>query len=114
MPFVGLPGYYRGLDVFAISSWQEGLCVTGTEAMACGTTVVSTRCGGPEDYVWDRQTGRLSGFNARDFASRLLEGLDDASGPRQLAKAGVDHIRQHFDQASFEREFMGNFARTFA
>ncbi len=106
--------YYRSLDVFAITSWQEGLCVTGTEAMACGTTVVSTRCGGPEDFVWDRQTGRLSGFDSGDFAARLLEALDDATGPRHMASAGVDYIRQRFDQVSFEREYMSHFARTFA
>jgi glycosyltransferase involved in cell wall biosynthesis len=113
VPDSTFPDYYRSLDVFAITSWQEGLCVTGTEAMACGTTVVSTRCGGPEDYVWDRQTGRLSGFNPGDFASRLLEALDDATGPRHLASAGVDYIRQRFDQANFERDFMGHFTRTF-
>jgi glycosyltransferase involved in cell wall biosynthesis len=111
--FETLPDFYRSLDVFAISSWQEGLCVTGTEAMACGATVVSTRCGGPEDFVWDRQTGRLAGLAAADFAGRLLEGLEDAAGPRRLATAGIDLIRQRFDQATFEREFMASFARTF-
>jgi len=113
MPFAALPDFYRSLDVFAISSWQEGLSVTGTEAMACGATVVSTRCGGPEDYVWDRQTGRLSGFNPVDFAGRLLEALDDATGPRRLAAAGVDYIGDRFDQAGFEEAFLHHFDRTF-
>ena len=114
VPFAALPDFYRSLDVFAISSWQEGLSVTGTEAMACGATVVSTRCGGPEDFVWDRQTGRLSGFNPVDFAGRLLEALDDAAGPRHLATAGVDCIREDFDQAGFETAFLHHFNRTFA
>jgi glycosyltransferase involved in cell wall biosynthesis len=113
VPASELPGFYRGLDVYAICSWQEGLCIAGTEAMACGATVVSTRCGGPEDFVWDRQTGRLSGFGPLDFATRLLEGLDDATGSRALATAGVDHIRERFDGAAVERDFMGHFARTF-
>lgn len=113
VPFDSLADFYRGLDVFAITSWQEGLCVGGTEAMACGATVVSTRCGGPEDFVWDRQTGRLAGFSPADFATRLLEALEDATGPRSLASAGVDCIRERFDGATFERAFMGNFARTF-
>lgn len=113
VPSEELAGFYRSLDVFAISSWQEGLSVTGTEAMACGATLVSTRCGGPEDFVWDRQTGRLAGFNKVDFAGRLLDGLDDAAGSRNLAKAGVDLIRERFDGAAFERDFMGHFARTF-
>jgi glycosyltransferase involved in cell wall biosynthesis len=113
VPAAELAGFYRSLDVFAITSWQEGLCVVGTEAMACGATVVSTRCGGPEDFVWDRQTGRLAGFDALDLGHRLLEALDDAVGARRLASAGVDHIRERFDGAAFERDFMGHFARTF-
>jgi glycosyltransferase involved in cell wall biosynthesis len=112
-PAAELADFYRGLDVFAICSWQEGLCVGGTEAMACGATVVSTRCGGPEDFVWDRQTGRLAGFGALDFGARLLEALDDATNARTWARAGVDHIRERFDKATFDREFMEHFSRTF-
>jgi glycosyltransferase involved in cell wall biosynthesis len=113
VPPEGLADFYRGIDVFAITSWQEGLCVVGTEAMACGATVVSTRCGGTEDFVWDRQTGYLSGFNALDFAERLLDGLDDATGPRHTAAAGVEHIRARFQRQGFDQEFMGHFGRTF-
>lgn len=40
-----------------ISSEQEGLGITGLEAALCRTPVVSTMCGGPEDYVVDGQTG---------------------------------------------------------
>lgn len=54
-----LPAYYRGADVFAIPSRQEGLAIVGLEAMACGTPVVSTRCGGPEEYVVDGDNGFL-------------------------------------------------------
>ena len=114
VPFAALPDFYRSLDVFAISSWQEGLSVTGTEAMACGATVVSTRCGGSEEFVLDGETGRLSGFEPADFAGRLLEALDDAAGPRRLAEAGIGHIRAHFSQAGFEETFLEHFSRTFA
>ena len=47
------------LDVFAIPSQQEGLCIAALEAMACGVPVISTRCGGPEDYVQPGVTGEL-------------------------------------------------------
>jgi glycosyltransferase involved in cell wall biosynthesis len=114
VPFAALPDFYRSLDVFAISSWQEGLSVTGTEAMACGATVVSTRCGGPEEFILDGETGRLSGFEPADFAGRLLEALDDAAGPRRLAEAGIGYIRAHFSRAGFEETFLEHFSRTFA
>lgn len=59
VPNEELPAHYRAADVFAIPSNQEGLAIVGLEAMACGTPVVSTRCGGPEGYVVDGETGYL-------------------------------------------------------
>jgi glycosyltransferase involved in cell wall biosynthesis len=49
----------RSLDVFVLPSHQEGLCIAALEAMACGVPVVSTRCGGPEEFVVDGETGLL-------------------------------------------------------
>jgi glycosyltransferase involved in cell wall biosynthesis len=49
----------RGFDVFVIPSHQEGLCIAALEAMACGVPVISTRCGGPEDYVRPGVNGDL-------------------------------------------------------
>lgn len=54
-----LPAYYRAADAFTIPSRQEGLAIVGLEAMACGTPVVATRCGGPEEYVINDETGYL-------------------------------------------------------
>ncbi|MEK9753830.1 MAG: glycosyltransferase, partial [Rhodospirillaceae bacterium] len=48
--------FYQSLDVFVIASLHEGLAIAGLEAMACGVPVVSTRCGGPADYVFDGKT----------------------------------------------------------
>ena len=49
----------RTLDLFVVPSHQEGLCIAALEAMACGCPVVSTRCGGPEEFVLDDETGFL-------------------------------------------------------
>jgi len=38
-------------DCFVLSSHQETFGVVLIEALACGTPVISTRCGGPEDIV---------------------------------------------------------------
>lgn len=66
-----LQQFYREIDIFAIPSWQEGLCIAGIEAMACGVPVVSTRCGGPEDYVRSGETGLLVGFEPKEIADGI-------------------------------------------
>lgn len=77
-----LPAYYRSSDVFAIPSKQEGLCIAGLEAMACGLPVVSTRCGGPEEYVHNGKNGYLvQNDKIEPLAQRISELLQD------------DHIR---------------------
>ena len=107
------PDWYRSLDIFAIASHQEGLSIVGTEAMASGCAVLSTRCGGPQDFVLDGETGLLSGFAARDFADRLITLIGDGALRRRLADAGVALIRERYAPATFERLYMEAFTRTF-
>jgi glycosyltransferase involved in cell wall biosynthesis len=109
-----LPAWYRSLDIFAIPSHQEGLSIVGTEAMACGCAVLSTRCGGPEDFVHDGKTGFLSGFAVQDYADRLVALIGDTALRQRLAEAGVALIRERYAQAEFERLYMDAFSRTFS
>lgn len=89
IPNAELPAYYRAADLFAIPSNQEGLGIVGLEALACGTPVVSTRCGGPEQYVEDGRTGYLVD---REDASALAERVtallrEDTERERMSAEA---------------------------
>jgi len=111
--FGQLPDWYRSLDIFAMASHQEGLSIVGTEAMACGAVVVSTRCGGPEDYVLDNETGLLSGFDEREFADKLIALIGDAALRTRLSDAGIALIRTRHAQAAFERGFMEAFSRLY-
>jgi glycosyltransferase involved in cell wall biosynthesis len=72
-----LPGFYRGLDVFAIPSLQEGHAIVGIEAAACGVPIISTRCGGPESYVRDGITGFLTAASAGAMADALTRIIAD-------------------------------------
>jgi len=68
--------YLRRASVFAFPSDQEGFGIAALEALACGTPVVSTRCGGPEDFVVNGETGYLVDKGDVDkFAMRLREFL---------------------------------------
>ncbi|NLV12633.1 glycosyltransferase family 4 protein [Haloarcula argentinensis] len=72
--------YYRRASVFALPSNQEGLGIVGLEAQSCGTPVVSTTCGGPEDYVVDGENGFLVPIgDSESFAESLITVLTDSN-----------------------------------
>ncbi len=48
---------YATCDVWLCCSTAEGFGLTVLEAMACRTPVVSTRCGGPQDFVEENKSG---------------------------------------------------------
>lgn len=50
---------YRQVDCWIVPSTTEGFGLPGLEAAACHCPVVSTECGGPEDYVEDGVSGFL-------------------------------------------------------
>lgn len=92
LPSTDLPAFYRSLSVFALPSYQEGLCLAALEAMACGVPVVSTDCGGPADFVHDGKTGFLvRGWHPHNMAAALEQALEQqaelAAGARALVLA---------------------------
>jgi L-malate glycosyltransferase len=48
---VNVPAFFQRLHLFVCSSRFETFNISLIEAMACGIPVVSTKCGGPEDFV---------------------------------------------------------------
>lgn len=95
-----LPQFYASLSVFALPSRQEGLCLSGLEAMAMGVPVVSTDCGGPADYVRDGQTGFLvRDWQTPSFAAALDQCLTQRAKLSPKARALVC---DEFSPAAFE------------
>ena len=67
-----VPAFMSRLHFFVCASRSETFCVALAEAMAAGRPVVSTRCGGPEEFV-DDSNGIL--VNAEDVIS-LQQGIE--------------------------------------
>ena len=101
-----LPVFFQELDVFVIPSSQEGLNIAGLQAMASAVPVVSTRCGGPQDYVIDGQTGVLVSSEIHEMVS-AINGIVGNRNKRD--ELGANARRFVEDRYSFER-FKENFA----
>lgn len=79
-------------DVFVIPSHQEGLCISALEAMACGVPVVSTYCGGPEEFVIPGRTGTLVRSTPEDLAYAIYNICKNRDTRRKLSEGSLDWI----------------------
>jgi len=98
----------RTLDLLAVTSHQEGLHIAALEAMACACPVVSTRCGGPEEYVLEGETGALTSLNPREIAARWSELAADRSRRDALGAAARRAVERGYAESAvreiFDRE----------
>jgi glycosyltransferase involved in cell wall biosynthesis len=96
---------YRSSTVYVIPSFQEGLCVTGLEAMACGCPVITSPCGGPLDYVRDGVNGRIVPLDVDAFAAAVLSISGSRKERTRLSGAAEATIRARFTPAIVTRLF---------
>ncbi len=89
--------HYQHAALFVIASFQEGLCISGLEALSCGTPVISTRCGGPEELLRSGENGWLVPNDdapaLRDAILRFLE--LEAAGRERMGLAARAYVEQH-------------------
>jgi len=96
IPEAELPDLYAGASVFMLSSDEEGLGLVLLEAMACGTPVVSTDCGGPAEIVVPGTGYLVPVGDAEGLAMRTVELLADAEGLATAGQAARRRIEEHF------------------
>lgn len=114
-----LTSLYTGASLFVLPSSQEGLGIVMLEAMACGTPVVATDCGGPEGIVLEGQTGQIvPNHNADAMADAITDLLSDKVQLAALSKGSIEYIKAHcsFDvvgQTLYEA-FVGTFPESTA
>ncbi|MCP9833671.1 MULTISPECIES: glycosyltransferase family 4 protein [unclassified Cyanobium] len=98
----------QGLDLFVIPSHQEGLCIAALEAMACGVPVVSTRCGGPEDYVIDACTGQLVASEPAAMAAAIAAICADRDLRERLSAGALAWVREQASPEAARRTFLAH------
>jgi glycosyltransferase involved in cell wall biosynthesis len=100
--------WYRGSDVFAFPSINEGLARVLLEAMATGLPVVATAASGAEDCVTPGRNGTI--ISARDvdaMAEALLWHYQNRRASREMGAAARTAITSHFTIAHYQQRMLG-------
>jgi glycosyltransferase involved in cell wall biosynthesis len=113
VPLERLPAILQTLDAFVVPSTQEGLCIAALEAMACGCPVVSTRCGGPEEFVRDGETGYLTDFDAAGMATAIERIVGDREVRGNLSKGARRIVAEGYSEQPAINTFWRAFDKTF-
>lgn len=101
----------NALDVYMLSSTDEGMNLTLLEAMATGLPVVATAVGGNSEVVLDGSTGLL--VPAKDpqlMAQRMLAVGQGEALRQRLGSAGRQRVEQQFSQAATLRKYQALYA----
>lgn len=109
-----LPAHLNTLDLFVLPSHQEGLCIAALEAMACGVPVVSTRCGGPEEFVLDNETGMIVESEPATMGRAIVEMTNNAELRSRLGANARRLTESKYSIAPTRQKFWDSFSHTFA
>lgn len=96
-------------DVYICSSSIETFGVAVAEALASGVPVVSTRCGGPEDFVTSEVGVLVDARAAPALAEAILEVLDRPDADRELVRA---YARARFSSPVVAAKLLAIYQRT--
>ena len=107
-PIETLCALLQSTDVFVIPSFQEGLCFAGLEAMACGCPVVSTKCGGPEEYVINDVTGYVVDFDFKALADAIYSICNNREKRNKMSRNCIDLIKDQYNEKRAEKILMNN------
>ncbi|MCP5424679.1 MAG: glycosyltransferase family 4 protein [Gammaproteobacteria bacterium] len=108
-----LAQHLQSYDVFVVPSHQEGLCIAALEAMACGCPVISTRCGGPEEFVRDGKTGFLVDDQPNKLADAIARVVLDRGLRSILAEGACRLISERYSLATVKQQFWNAFEQAF-
>lgn len=107
VPEAELAALYRNAGLFVLSSDEEGLGLVLAEAMASGTPVVSTDCGGPSTLIDDGATGALVPTgDAQALADRMAHLLTHPTAAKAMGRAGRERVEEEFSVEAAGARFL--------
>lgn len=97
-----MPSYYQKSDVFVMTSIQEGFPVSSLEATSCGLPVYSTRCGGVEDFI-DEKNGKIVDIQDYEQLALHLKNLIENKITYDAKEIRENTIRKYGKKAFLEK-----------
>jgi len=85
-----LVGIYSSADVFVLPSWTEGFGLSGLEAMACGTPLVTADSGGVREYAINGKNAvMVPPRNPEALAAGIKRVLSDSKLRKRIVQNGL-------------------------
>jgi len=99
---------YHGLDLVALTSFNEGTPVSLIEAQACNKPVVSTNVGGIGNVVMENKTALLADVSDIDgFSNHLLRLVEDDKLRHEMGQAGWEHVKERYHYSRLVEDVRG-------
>ncbi len=93
-----VPDLLAAMDVFCMSSREEGLCTSILDAMAMAKPVVATNAGGIPEAVKDEETGFIVPVGDSNLMSEKLAILaENRALAKTMGLAGLNRVREIFN-----------------
>ncbi|MHA5125130.1 glycosyltransferase family 4 protein [Oenococcus oeni] len=86
---------YGESKIYLLPSVLEGWVLTGMEAMASGTMVVSSRIGGITDYANDDNSILITPDNKKEFVDAIVSGLTNDNMRISLSKHALKDVQRY-------------------
>ncbi len=108
-----VPALLQCMDVFALTSFNEGLGDVIIEAMAAGKPVVTTADGGPAELVDDGKTGFVIQEHSepKRYAEKVLELLGDDLLRSRMGSSAKAKAKSHYDLKVYVRQIENLYER---
>ncbi len=93
VPTMDLPGLYAGAELCVFPSLNEGFGLPLLEAMACGTPVITSKIGGPQEVIGPAGLA-INPSNPEDLANAILSVLTNESLRTSLSHLGIEQAKK--------------------
>lgn len=100
-----MPALYQALDLYIMSSREEGGPIALMESMATGTPLVSTKVGMAEDIIIDGENALLASTEVESLYQKSYSILSNIDLANKL-KSGAPLSVKHLDWKSLSKEYL--------